>query len=131
FNNLLTTILANAELVTAALPSSLSQSRSDLLEIRDAAQRGGDLVKKLLGFSRRERLAMQPTDVGAVVAEMADVLQRLVPERIRVHVEVASGLPAVLADAGALQQIILSLATNARDAIAEQGEIRLTARHAS
>jgi PAS domain S-box-containing protein len=127
FNNLLTSILANAELISSALPTSLSQIRSDILEIRDAAGRGGDLVKKLLGFSRRERLSMQPTEVGTLLVEMADVLQRLVPDRIKVDVQVDEDLPPALADAGALQQILLNLATNARDAIAESGELRLRA----
>ncbi len=130
FNNLLTTILANAELINSALPASMSQIRSDVLEIRDAAQRGGGLVKKLLGFSRRERLTMQPTDVATVVSEMAGVLRRLVPERIAVSVEVEDDLPPVLADSGALQQILLNLATNARDAIAEHGDIRISVRRA-
>jgi len=126
FNNILTTILANAELIGSALPTSMAQIRSDLLEIRDAAVRGSDLVKKLLGFSRRERLSMQTTDVGALVTEMAEVLHRLVPERISIHVDAAADLPMVLADAGALQQILLNLATNARDAIAERGDIWLS-----
>ncbi len=127
FNNLLTSILANAELISASLPTSLSQIRSDILEIRDAAGRGGDLVKKLLGFSRRERLTMLATDVGALLNDMADVLRRLVPDRIHIDVHVEDDLPPVLADAGALQQILLNLTTNARDAIAESGEIRLRA----
>ena len=130
FNNLLTTILANAELIAEALPASLTQISSDLLEIRDAASRGGDLVKKLLGFSRRERLSMQPTDVGGVVEEMAAVLRSLVPDRIGVAMHVEEGLPPVLADAGALQQILVSLATNARDAIAGNGTISLSAMRA-
>jgi len=127
FNNLLTTILANAELINAALPSTMQQIRSDLLEIQDAAARGSDLVKKLLGFSRRERLTMQSTDVAAVVQEMVHVLRRLVPERIRVHVDAQEDLRPVLADTGALQQILLNLATNSRDAIAEQGDIWISA----
>lgn len=127
FNNILTAILANTELISSALPASMAQTRTDLLEIRDAAMRGSDLVKKLLGFSRRERLSMQPTDVGALVTEMAVVLRRLVPERISVQLSADPDLPTVLADAGALQQILLNLATNARDAIAEHGEILLSA----
>ena len=127
FNNILTTIMANAELINAALPASLAEIRSDVLEIRDAAERGGDLVKKLLGFSRRERLLMEPTDVGDLVRDMADVLRRLLPDRITVTADVEGELPPVLADSGALQQIVMNLATNARDAIASQGLIRLTA----
>jgi PAS domain S-box-containing protein len=127
FNNILTTIIANTELIGSALPASMAQVRSDLLEIRDAAERGGDLVKKLLGFSRRERLSMQPTDVGAVVTEIAEVLRRLVPERVTIHVSAESDLPRVLADAGALQQILLNLAANSRDAIAEHGDIWISA----
>ncbi len=130
FNNLLTTILANTELIASALPASMAQTRSDLLEIQDAAARGSELVKKLLGFSRRERLVMEPVDVGALVTDMVEVLRRLLPERITILAAVEPGLPAVLADAGALQQVLLNLATNARDAIAENGEIRLAVRRA-
>jgi two-component system cell cycle sensor histidine kinase/response regulator CckA len=128
FNNLLTTIVTNAELIASALPASFGQSRSDLLEIQDAASRGAALVKKLLGFSRRERLSMHPTDLGPIVADMSEVLRRLAPERIRISHEVEPDLPKVMADAGSLQQILLSLATNARDAIAEQGTIVIEAR---
>jgi len=127
FNNLLTSILANSELIISALPPSMAEIRSDMLEIQDAAVRGGDLVKKLLGFSRRERLTMQPTETGAVVQEMGEVLRRLLPSRINVHVNVEADLPPVLADAGALQQILLNLATNSRDAIVGNGELRLVA----
>jgi len=131
FNNLLTTIMANAELIASSLPASMAQTRSDLLEIQDAAARGSDLVKKLLGFSRRERLTMQPTNIGALVQDMAEVVRRLVPLRITVTTAIEPDLPAALADGGALQQMILGLAHNARDAIAEQGEIRLEVRRAT
>jgi two-component system cell cycle sensor histidine kinase/response regulator CckA len=130
FNNLLTTILANAELIGSALPPTFGQIRSDLLEIQDAAARGREMVKKLLGFSRRERLTMQPADLGAVVEEMVDVLRRLVPERIEVTAVVEPDLPQVMADTGAVQQILVALATNARDAIAENGDIRVEVRRA-
>jgi CheY-like chemotaxis protein len=74
---------------------------------------------------------MQATDLGALVEEMVDVLRRLVPERIEVSALVEPGLPAVLADGGAVQQMLLALATNARDAIAEQGYIRVEVRRAA
>lgn len=125
FNNLLTTILANAELIGSALPPTFGQIRSDLLEIQDAAARGREMVKKLLGFSRRERLTMQAVELGAVVEEMVEVLRRLVPERIEVRAIVEPDLPQVMADTGAVQQILVALATNARDAIAEHGEVRV------
>jgi PAS domain S-box-containing protein len=128
FNNLLTTILANSELIGSALPPTFGQIRSDLLEIQDAAARGREMVKKLLGFSRRERLTMQSADLGAVVEEMVDVLRRLVPERIEVTAVVEPDLPPVMADTGAVQQILVALATNARDAIAENGDIRVEVR---
>jgi len=130
FNNLLTTILANAELIGSALPPTFSQIRSDLLEIQDAAARGREMVKKLLGFSRRERLTMQSTELGGLVEEMVDVLRRLVPERIEVAAVIEPDLPEVMADAGAVQQILVALATNARDAIAQNGDIRVEVRRA-
>ena len=130
FNNLLTTILANSELIGSALPPTFGQIRSDLLEIQDAAARGREMVKKLLGFSRRERLTMQATDLGALVEEMVDVLRRLVPERIEVLAVIEPDLPPVMMDTGAVQQILVALATNARDAIAENGDVRVEVRRA-
>jgi PAS domain S-box-containing protein len=124
FNNLLTVIAANAELLT----HGGEQDRAEVLraadEMRQAALRGAELVRKLLGFSRRAQLDLAPTDLGKVVTETATMLRRTIPEDIRIETVSDPGVGLVSADPGALQQILMNLATNARDAMPKGGTLR-------
>jgi len=126
FNNLLTVIRSNTELVARELtngeiPGAVPALLEDLL---GAADRGADLVKGLLLFSRREDLLPRLVDPGAVVADAALTLQRLLPSSIQVRLDTQEDLPPILADPGVVQQLLLNLATNARDAM--EGPGRLT-----
>ncbi len=125
FNNVLTVILANADLVTAALPRELTQARTDLEDIQAAARRGTTLIRKLLGFSRRERLELQPADLTRLVQELSGMLRRVVPENIEIQLLAAEPDAVADADPGAIEQIVLNLATNARDAMPEGGILRI------
>jgi PAS domain S-box-containing protein len=126
FNNLLTVILANADLLAKALPPAASDLRRDLEELQAAARRGAGMVRKLLAFSRREELRVRPVDLPRLVADLESVLRRLMPEHISLKTEVAGGLPPVLADPGAVEQILLNLATNARDAMPNGGSLTIS-----
>ncbi len=126
FNNLLTVILANADLLAKALPPGASDLRRDLEELQAAARRGANMVRKLLAFSRREELRLRPVDLPRLVADLEGVLRRLMPEHISLKTEVAEGLPPVLADPGAVEQILLNLATNARDAMPNGGSLTIS-----
>jgi PAS domain S-box-containing protein len=126
FNNILTTILTNAELVAAALPPAVPEVHADLGEIVEAARRGGDLVKKLLGFSRRERLEILPTNLPQVTAELLAARRDVVPGHVQVAMAPApADLPPVLADTDALEHILVNLVANARDAMPRGGTISL------
>jgi len=125
-NNVLTIVSANLDLVTDAIPAELSDLRSDLEETQAAARRGRALIKKLLGFSRRSKLEVKPTRLGQLVTEVSGMLRRVVPENIRVHVTVEPGHDIIDADTGAMEQILINLVTNARDAMPDGGDISIS-----
>lgn len=119
-----------AEEAESLLVAQLRQAqREDLLgnlhDLAEAAARGRQMIKKLLAFSRRESLALWPTDLGAVVQEAVATFRHLLPTSINVTLVVAPGLPAVLADPGAVEQILLNLASNARDALSDGGRLHV------
>jgi two-component system cell cycle sensor histidine kinase/response regulator CckA len=83
------------------------------------------MIRMLLGFSRRERLVLKPLQLERLIAELTVTLRRMLPERIEISVTQAKHLLPVAADAGAVQQMLLNLATNARDAMPEGGQLRI------
>ena len=125
FNNLLTVILANANLIEAALPPAALDMRGDLYELEGAARRGTAMIKRLLSFSRRVHISPQPVDIARIISDLATTLRRLIPESIDIQMENGPDLPMVLADPGAVEQIVINLATNARDAMQAGGTLRI------
>ncbi len=128
FNNLLTVVLANADLVLEALPAHLEEQRHELRQVLDAAQRGSDMVRKLLAFGRREALERRPVALEVLLAETVALLSRVLPASIHLRADAEAELPAVLADPGAVQHMLFNLATNARDAMPGGGELQMHAR---
>ncbi len=128
FNNILTVIMSNTELATKSLPEEAEEARADLEEARAAGERGSAMIRKLLGFSRTEKLSFQPVDLGRLVTNTTRVLQRVLPESIEIQISVAESIGAVRADPGALEQILLNLATNARDAMPDGGTLHVECR---
>ena len=129
FNNLLTVILAQSNLIGKALPSEPpSELRRDLDELTDAARRGAELVHRLLGFSRHEILDLRPLSAPEWVEEELHTLRRLLPATIEIKCDAEPAAGVVEADAGALEQILLNLATNARDAMPKGGTLHLDVR---
>jgi two-component system cell cycle sensor histidine kinase/response regulator CckA len=124
FNNILSVILSYAELVLDDLPAD-QPSRSDLEEIKAGATRAAQLTQQLLAFSRRQVLRPRTIHPAAVVAAMEPMLRRLVGE----HIEFAGvfGAPGVTihADPTQLEQVLLNLVVNARDALPKGGKITL------
>ncbi len=131
FNNLLTVILANADLVAKSLPPETPELRADVEDLRGAARRGATMVKKLLAFSRREDLKLRPVELPKLVADLSVMLRPLMPEHITLETGVLNGLPRAKADAGAVEQILLNLVTNARDAMPAGGTLIVAAAAAS
>ena len=121
FNNVLTIIKGHADLLLARdhLPADCSGS---LERISSAADRAANLTRQLLTFSRRQ--VMQPNVLGLndVIHNVARMLERTLGENIAVRFDLASDLPPIYADAGMLEQTIMNLAVNARDAMPEVGE---------
>ncbi|HKV76198.1 MAG TPA: ATP-binding protein [Gemmatimonadales bacterium] len=125
FNNLLSVILSTANLVADGLPPGADQARADLAELERAARRGGAMIRKLLAFSRAEQLQFRPHSLAELVEAAAAVLRRLLPSNIIMEVEVDPATPLVHTDPAALEQVLLNLATNARDAMPEGGTLRI------
>ena len=126
FNNILSVILANAELVAASVEPAHTEPQGDIQDIQAAANRGAEMIKKLLGFSRQAELQMQPVNLVEVVRGMAGMLRRLLPESIGIEVHGEDKpVGAVRADIGAVEQIFVNLATNARDAMPDGGTLRI------
>jgi PAS domain S-box-containing protein len=121
FNNLLTVMLANAELVGHSLPPEYQHLLEELDQLQSAGRKARDLVKKLLGFARQEELSIKSVDLSKIITDLERVLRRLIPETIAIELEVASSCDRVLADPMAVEQIVINLATNARDAMPNGG----------
>ena len=126
FNNLLTVILGCAELLSDTVSP---EGQEDLAAVGVAAERGREMIKKLMGFSRHMALELKPLDLGVLLAEMTKTLTRVLPASITVKFAPVTGPQVVIADAGAVEQILFNLATNARDAMGEGGTLTIVTRY--
>jgi PAS domain S-box-containing protein len=120
FNNLLTVITGRTDFLLEAenLPD---EQETDLGEIRKAAGRAAELTRQLLAFSRKQLLQPRVLDLNHTLSEVEPMLRRLIGEDIRVRIVAGNGLGSITADPGQLQQILLNLALNARDAMPSGG----------
>jgi two-component system, cell cycle sensor histidine kinase and response regulator CckA len=126
FNNILAVIQGHASLMLADHPAAPDLQPS-LEAISGAAERASKLVRQLLTFSRKQALQPQPLDVQRVILNVSDVLRRLIGEHITLSANSNPGLPAVQADATLLEQALINLAVNSRDAMPKGGELTLAA----
>ena len=125
FNNLLAIILGNAEL----LSSSSERSQAAPQAIVRAAERGAELTRNLLAFSRKQPLSPRIVDPAALVAGMSDMMQRSLGETIRITTSSDPDLWPAMADPGQLENALLNLALNARDAMPAGGELTVGCRN--
>ncbi len=123
FNNMLAVILSNAELLREELPPTGTGALDFLEELTCAAHRTAELVRKLLAFARQEHLELRYLELATVLPELHRTLTQLLPETIALRVEIPPDLPPILGDRGAIEQILLNLAINARDAMPEGGTL--------
>ncbi len=123
FNNLLTIVLGYCEMALASLPEG-SRLNQQLTEIRKAANRAASLTAQLLAFSRRQVVSPQMLDLNTVVSQMESMLQRLIGEDINLTTKAGAGW-GVKADRGQVEQVILNLAVNARDAMPMGGRLTI------
>ena len=124
FNNLLTAILGSADLLLLDLPPE-DPRREDLLAIRDAGERAAGLTRQLLAFSRRQVLQPRVIDLNDVLAGMETLLPRIIGEDIRLETVPGPDLDRVCADPSQIEQVILNLAVNARDAMPDGGRLTI------
>src|SRR5260370_5687804 len=129
FNNVLTAIFGYADLVLEDLP--LGSARQDIEEIRKAAERAAALTRQLLAFSRQQVLAPVVLRVNELVEDIAKMLLRLVGEDIAVRLALARDVGNVRADPGQLQQVLMNLVVNARDAMPTGGKLLIETANAA
>ena len=127
FNNLLGVVLGNAEL---ALANKMAQGpiQRYLQAILDAAERGADLTHRLLAFSRQTPLSPKVVDINVTLGNACALLQRLIGEDVDLVLAKAVALPSCEVDPGELENVIINLANNARDAMPKGGKLTVEAR---
>jgi two-component system, cell cycle sensor histidine kinase and response regulator CckA len=122
FNNVLTIIRAQTEFLLSDLPPD-DHRKADVLEIQGAADRAAGFIRQLLAFSRRQLLQPEVLELNAVVTGMEGMVRRLVGEDVVLLTKLHPELPRVWADPSQLQQVILNLAVNSRDAMPRGGTL--------
>ena len=122
YNNVLTIIHGHVTLALgdSHLPPRLAASMKTVL---DAAERAAGLTRQMLSFSRKQTMQTAPLDLNAVIENLVKLLDRVLGRDVRLVKELAPGLPAIEADAGMLDQILMNLAVNARDAMPQGGKL--------
>ncbi|HOA71914.1 MAG TPA: PAS domain S-box protein [Phycisphaerae bacterium] len=126
FNNIVTAVLGNVDLMRLRLkrdPIPVESLSSDIDQIERAGERAMALTRQLLMFSRRQVVRPEIIDVGRLLSEMEKMLSRLIRDDIVLRVAVDEDVPFVRADAGQLEQVVVNLVVNARDAMPEGGQI--------
>jgi signal transduction histidine kinase/CheY-like chemotaxis protein len=130
FNNLLGVIIGYADFVSGQLaaadhatPPDLDALRNDVEQIERAAERATGLTRQLLAFARREVTRPEVVDLGDVVRETEQLLRRTLGEHVQLTCKLGERLPPVLADPGQLEQVLVNLAVNARDAMPTGGTL--------
>ncbi|MCB9726175.1 MAG: PAS domain S-box protein [Spirochaetaceae bacterium] len=124
FNNLLTAIIGYSDLVLDEIGPGHG-ARRDAEEILRAAERAGGLTRQLLAFSRRQVLQPESIDLNAIVADVDRMMRRLIGENIELVTLQDGGLDRVMADPGQLEQVIVNLVVNARDAMPRGGRLQI------
>jgi PAS domain S-box-containing protein len=124
FNNLLTAILGYSELVLQDLGDD-HPSAVDVKEIRAAGQSAENLTRQLLAFSRRQILQPQTLDLNKVLTRVDALLQRIIGEDVELTMKLTAPLGRVSADPGQIEQVVLNLAVNARDAMPHGGKLTI------
>jgi PAS domain S-box-containing protein len=125
FNNLLTVIMSLGAEAAEAVPPG-SQARADLEEILATARRAEGLTRQILAFARKQVSEPVDLDVNATITRASRLLERLIGEHIAVKLSLAPGLPHVHADPRQLEQVLMNLAVNARDAMPSGGTLAIS-----
>lgn len=125
FNNILTAVIGYCDLMLLRHTPGDSDF-DDINQIRQNANRAANLVRQLLAFSRQQTLRLQLIQVSDIVGELSHLLKRLLGETVTLHVKHGRNLAPVRADPGQMEQVIVNLAVNARDAMDDGGELTIS-----
>jgi PAS domain S-box-containing protein len=131
FNNLLTTIGGNASFALELLPAGESTTREALGDILAACDRAARFTRQLLAVSRKQVLQPEALQIGTVVSDMQQMLSRLLGPEYELKVELACDLPPIASDRGQMEQVVMNLVVNARDAMPSGGPISVRGRLAT
>jgi PAS domain S-box-containing protein len=126
FNNLLTIILGNAEMLLESLPAAGTTARMQAEMVISAATSGAQLTQRLLAFARQQALTAIAFDPNDLILKTTDLLRRALGEHIAIRHELAGNLPLVFADPSQLENAVVNLAVNARDAMPDGGVLTIT-----
>jgi signal transduction histidine kinase len=124
FNNLLTAILGYTNLLLGRVPSDSSLHR-DLEQVEKAGNRAATLTRQLLSFSRRQMQELKPVNLNTIVLDMQRMLQPILGSTIRLTTPLDPALGIVIADPAQIEQVIMNMAVNARDAMPHGGELTI------
>ncbi len=124
FNNILQTILGYSELLIKNTPASDERHR-DLLEIQRSGERAANLTRQLLAFSRKQMLMPRVHDLNVIVTNLTTMVTRLLGEDVQLKLDLATDLQPVKVDAGQMDQVLINLAVNARDALPKGGQLSI------
>jgi PAS domain S-box-containing protein len=127
FNNILTIIFGCTDILLS-MNSCPGSAREFLTQIQDAGERGAGLTRQLLAFSRRQVMQLQEVNLNEVVARAQQMLERLIGEDVQLTTVLATDLGAIQADPGQIEQVIMNLAVNARDAMPQGGQLTIETR---
>jgi PAS domain S-box-containing protein len=130
FNNLLTAIIGHSQLLKGRVGEQ-DALYTDVAEIEKAGLRAASLTRQLLAFSRKQMLEMKILDVNSVIADMGPMLGRLIGEDVTLQTDLDPHLGTVRADNSHIQQVIMNLAVNARDAMPRGGQLTIQTRNAT
>ncbi len=128
FNNILTAILGHTSIMR--LDAALGgKSLRSLQVIEDASRKAGGMISKLLGFARKSSYEMMPLDLNEAINDTVKLLERVLENNITLKVELCNDLPLIEGDFNQLEQVIMNLIVNARDAMPQGGQISISTRY--
>jgi len=126
FNNLLAVIRGNADLGRMESQKTSVEVTECLDQISAASERAANLTRQLLAFSRKQMMRSEPVDLDTIITNLSKMLERIIGEDIALRCHHTAGLPLVRADAGMLEQVLVNLVVNARDAMQGGGQLHIS-----
>ncbi len=124
FNNILSAVIGHADLLLMKMPAD-DPLRPDVDQILSSSERAARLVQSLLAFSRKQIINPQVIDINEIIQSVGKLLRRLIGSDVELRTRLAKGTVCVMADAGQLEQVLMNLATNARDAMPDGGVLTI------